>query len=94
MKRTRVRRIANAHPGAQVEIFFGNLRSKADCARAVDGVSLLFHLAAGLKGAAAELFADSVVVSRNLIEALEEDDDIQTVWGNEHIPDEELANLA
>ena len=29
-----------------------------------------------------------------LIDALDEDDDIQTVWGNEHIPDEELANLA
>src|SRR5438874_9368419 len=29
-----------------------------------------------------------------LMEALEEDDDVQTVWGNEHIPDEELANLA
>ena len=29
-----------------------------------------------------------------LMEALDEDDDVQTVWGNEHIPDEELANLA
>ena len=29
-----------------------------------------------------------------LVEALEEDDDVQSVWGNEHIPDEELANLA
>ncbi|HEU5286205.1 MAG TPA: YebC/PmpR family DNA-binding transcriptional regulator [Sphingomicrobium sp.] len=28
-----------------------------------------------------------------LIEALEEDDDVQTVWGNEKIPDEELARL-
>ena len=29
----------------------------------------------------------------NLIDALEEDDDVQTVWGNEKIPEEELANL-
>src|SRR3982750_1812259 len=29
-----------------------------------------------------------------LMEALEEDDDVQTVWGNEKVPDEELANLA
>jgi YebC/PmpR family DNA-binding regulatory protein len=29
-----------------------------------------------------------------LMESLEEDDDVQTVWGNERIPDEELANLA
>src|SRR3982751_1461922 len=30
----------------------------------------------------------------NLMEALDEDDDVQTVWGNEKIPDEELENLA
>src|SRR5438067_1505121 len=29
-----------------------------------------------------------------LIDALEEDDDIQTVWGNYDVPEEELANLA
>jgi YebC/PmpR family DNA-binding regulatory protein len=29
-----------------------------------------------------------------LMEGLDEDDDVQTVWGNEKIPDEELANLA
>jgi YebC/PmpR family DNA-binding regulatory protein len=30
----------------------------------------------------------------NLMEALEEDDDVQTVWGNENIPDEELERIA
>jgi YebC/PmpR family DNA-binding regulatory protein len=29
----------------------------------------------------------------SLMEALDEDDDVQTVWGNERIPDEELAQL-
>ncbi len=29
-----------------------------------------------------------------LIDALEDDDDVQTVWGNERIPDEELERLA
>jgi YebC/PmpR family DNA-binding regulatory protein len=29
-----------------------------------------------------------------LMEALDEDDDVQTVWGNEHIPDEELEKIA
>ncbi|HVM37448.1 MAG TPA: YebC/PmpR family DNA-binding transcriptional regulator [Sphingomicrobium sp.] len=29
-----------------------------------------------------------------LLDALDDDDDIQTVWGNERIPDEELAKLA
>jgi YebC/PmpR family DNA-binding regulatory protein len=28
-----------------------------------------------------------------LMDSLEEDDDVQTVWGNEHIPDEELERL-
>src|SRR5438445_8071611 len=41
-----------------------------------------------------ELRGEEAQKLANLIEALEEDDDIQTVWGNEHIPDEELANLA
>ena len=29
-----------------------------------------------------------------LMESLDEDDDVQTVWGNEHIPDDELERLA
>ena len=28
-----------------------------------------------------------------LMDALDEDDDVQTVWGNENIPDEELEKL-
>ena len=28
-----------------------------------------------------------------LIDALEDDDDIQTVWGNYDVPEEELARL-
>ncbi len=63
--------LAESYPGARLELCFGNLRSKTDCARAVADVMLVVHLAAGLKGAPAELFADSVVVSRNLLEALE-----------------------
>ena len=29
-----------------------------------------------------------------LIDALEEDDDVQTVWGNYDVPEEELEKLA
>ena len=70
-KGERLLRVAEAHPGAQLELCYGNLRSTSDCARAVEDVSLVIHLAAGMKGSAAELFADSVVVSRNLLEALQ-----------------------
>jgi YebC/PmpR family DNA-binding regulatory protein len=41
-----------------------------------------------------EVGGDDAQKLANLMEALEEDDDVQTVWGNEHIPDEELARLA
>ena len=44
------------------------------------------HMEVEVRGADAEQLA-------RLIEALEEDDDVQTVWGNEKIPDEELARL-
>lgn len=69
-KAERLLQIAESHPGACLELCYGNLRSKSDCARAVADASLVFHLAAGLKGSPAELFADSVVASRNLLEAL------------------------
>ena len=71
-KAERLVELSRLNPGAQLELCSGNLRSKADCARAVADVSLVFHLVAGMKGAAAELFADSVIVSRNLVEALEQ----------------------
>ena len=70
-KAERLQQLAELYPAAKVELYYGNLRSKSDCVRAVTDVSLVFHLAAGLKGSAAELFADSVVVSRTLLEALE-----------------------
>jgi nucleoside-diphosphate-sugar epimerase len=70
-KAERLLALSESHPGVQLELCYGNLRSKSDCARAVADVSLVVHLAAGMKGAPAEMFADSVVVSRNLLEALE-----------------------
>jgi nucleoside-diphosphate-sugar epimerase len=70
-KAERLKQLAELYPAAHLEMCYGNLRSKSDCAHAVADVSLVFHLAAGLKGSAAELFADSVVVSRTLLNALE-----------------------
>ena len=48
----------------------GDLRCREDAARAVDGVQLIFHLAAGKRGTAADLFLNSVVASRNLLDAV------------------------
>lgn len=75
-KAERLLQMAESHPGAQLDLCYGNLRSRSDCARAVADVSLVFHLAAGMKGSPAELFADSVVVARNLLEALESHDGV------------------
>ncbi|MGC2832520.1 MAG: NAD(P)-dependent oxidoreductase, partial [Candidatus Acidiferrum sp.] len=54
----------------RLEFCIGNLRYPEDAARAVDDVQLIFHLAAGKKGTAAELCLDSVVASRNLLDAV------------------------
>jgi YebC/PmpR family DNA-binding regulatory protein len=40
-----------------------------------------------------EVRGDDAQKLANLMEALEDDDDVQTVWGNENIPDEELERL-
>jgi nucleoside-diphosphate-sugar epimerase/peptidoglycan/xylan/chitin deacetylase (PgdA/CDA1 family) len=53
-----------------LEYCVGDLRYRDDAARAVDDVQLIFHLAAGKKGTAADLFLDSVVASRNLLDAV------------------------
>jgi YebC/PmpR family DNA-binding regulatory protein len=41
-----------------------------------------------------EVRGDQAQQLARLMEALDEDDDVQTVWGNERIPDEELAQLS
>jgi YebC/PmpR family DNA-binding regulatory protein len=41
-----------------------------------------------------ELRGDDAQQLLKLIDSLEEDDDVQTVWGNEKVPDEELERLA
>jgi nucleoside-diphosphate-sugar epimerase/peptidoglycan/xylan/chitin deacetylase (PgdA/CDA1 family) len=58
------------HAQISLEYCVGNLRYRDDAARAVDDVQLIFHLAAGKKGTAADLFLDSVVASRNLLDAV------------------------
>ena len=56
--------------GASAEIFRGNLLSKRDCAAAVEGVSVIYHLAAGRgEKLVADAFMNSVVTTRNLLDA-------------------------
>ncbi len=55
-------------PGA--EVMTGNLLSPAAAARAVEGVDLIIHAAAAMRGAAADMVLNTVVASRHLLEAL------------------------
>jgi nucleoside-diphosphate-sugar epimerase len=59
-----------AHPEASLELVAGNLVAPEDCARAIEGVDLVFHGAAALSGPAAELFLNTVVATRNLLDAV------------------------
>lgn len=69
-KRARLEALAARYPDARLEFVTGNLISAHDCARAVDGVDLVYHLAAGMSGAAAELFLHTVVASKYLLDAI------------------------
>jgi nucleoside-diphosphate-sugar epimerase/peptidoglycan/xylan/chitin deacetylase (PgdA/CDA1 family) len=66
----RLEALSEQHSNTKLEYCVGNLRYREDAARAVDNVELIFHLAAGKKGTAADLFLDSVVASRNLLDAV------------------------
>jgi nucleoside-diphosphate-sugar epimerase len=66
----RLRALAAMHPGARLEVVTGNLLSRADVERAVDGVDVVYHLAASLKGSPADIFMNTVVTSNTLLDAL------------------------
>ncbi len=69
-KRGKLDQLIAKYPRAQVEFVTGNLASAADCAKAVDGADLIYHLAAGMSGAAADLFLHTVVTSKYLLDAI------------------------
>jgi nucleoside-diphosphate-sugar epimerase/peptidoglycan/xylan/chitin deacetylase (PgdA/CDA1 family) len=62
--------LSQRHSHPKLEYCVGNLKYREDAARAVEDVELIFHLAAGKKGTAADLLLDSVVGSRNLLDAV------------------------
>ncbi|HEX2919453.1 MAG TPA: NAD(P)-dependent oxidoreductase, partial [Edaphobacter sp.] len=62
--------IAARYPAARLEFVTVNLRNLGEIAPAVSGCEMVIHAAAALKGSPAEMFMDSVVASRNLLEAV------------------------
>ena len=53
----------------RVEIVSGDLLSRDDCRRAADGVSIVYHLAAGMEKSFAGAFMNSALATRNLLDA-------------------------
>src|SRR5262249_4522981 len=69
-KAEHLRTLATRYPKSRVEILEGNLLSRDDCKKAAQGVSVIFHLAAGRgEKLVPDAFLNSVVTTRNLLDA-------------------------
>jgi nucleoside-diphosphate-sugar epimerase len=58
------------HPKAKVERFVGSIGSVDGAARVVEGCDTIYHLAAAMGGAPADLFLNTVVTTKNLYEGI------------------------
>jgi len=68
--RARLEAAAARHPKARIEYLPVNLVSRDDAARAVRDADVVYHLAASLRGAPADMFLNTVVATKNLLEAV------------------------
>jgi len=55
--------------GRNIERVTGDLLSRDDCQKAAEGVSIIYHLAAGMEKSFAGAFMNSVITTRNLMDA-------------------------
>ena len=58
------------YPEAVISYVTGNLVDARSASSAVAGVDIVYHLAAGTQGGYADMFVNSVVASRNLLDAV------------------------
>jgi nucleoside-diphosphate-sugar epimerase len=65
-----LRAILATAPDARVEVMQGNLLSREDCAKAAKDVAVIYHLAAGIEKTFPGSFMNSVVTTRNLLDAV------------------------
>jgi len=62
--------VVDRRPEARIEVFRGNLLSRADCEAACKEVAVMYHLAAGTgEKSFPDAFMNSVITTRNLLEA-------------------------
>jgi nucleoside-diphosphate-sugar epimerase len=67
---TRLERVCAEVGGSRLEMVHGNLLSRDTCARAADGVAVVYHLAAGVEKSFPGCFLNSAVATRNLLDAV------------------------
>ncbi|WP_437600853.1 NAD(P)-dependent oxidoreductase [Sorangium sp. So ce590] len=67
--RARLEELEKRH-GAPLDVAVGSLATKEAAERAVEGVDVVYHVAAAMGGAPADMFLNTVVASKNLLEAL------------------------
>lgn len=67
---TALNKTMDASNKAKIQIIKGNLLSRDDCRKAAEDVSVVFHLAAGIEKTFPGCYMDSVVATRNLLEAV------------------------
>jgi nucleoside-diphosphate-sugar epimerase len=61
--------LGNFDAGRNVELVTGDLLSREDCRKAAEGVSIIYHLAAGMEKSFAGAFMNSALGTRNLMDA-------------------------
>jgi len=61
--------LAKFDAGRNIELVTGDLLSRDDCQKAVEGVSIIYHLAAGMEKSFAGAFMNSALATRNLMDA-------------------------
>lgn len=66
---TRLNEIQADFQNARIDILRGNLLSREDCGRATKNVTVIFHLAAGIEKTFPGSFMNSVVTTRNVLDA-------------------------
>jgi nucleoside-diphosphate-sugar epimerase len=62
-------KVIKEFPNASIDVIEGNLLLPNDCSRATEGISVIFHLAAGIEKTFPGSFLNSVVTTRNLLES-------------------------
>jgi nucleoside-diphosphate-sugar epimerase len=55
--------------GRNIELVTGDLLSRDDCQKAAEGISIIYHLAAGMEKSFAGAFMNSALATRNLMDA-------------------------